>query len=81
MAAKYQEYMNIELKAGQIICLEPAITKVDRFGVPSGDGWSWKTRNGHKSAQFEEMIEVLPDGYRILTSHLKEEHEIYLNRK
>jgi methionyl aminopeptidase len=78
MATEYQKYMDVELKAGQIICLEPAITRGDRFGEPGANGWVWKTRNGQKSCLFEEMIEVLPDGYKILTSHLKEEQEKYL---
>ncbi len=79
-AAQYQKYMEVTLEAGQIICLEPALTKGDRFGRPDENGWTWRTRNNQKSAIFEEMIEVLPDGYRILTTHLKEEHENYLNK-
>jgi methionyl aminopeptidase len=73
MAAQYQKYMDVELKAGQIICLEPALTRGDRFGEPMDNGWTWRTRNGQKNAMFEEMVEVLPEGYRILTSHLKED--------
>jgi methionyl aminopeptidase len=71
MAEEYQKYMNVELKAGQIICLEPALTRGDRFGMPSENGWTWTTRNQAKSALFEHMIRVLDDGYEILTSHIE----------
>lgn len=49
MAKEYQKYMGTELKAGQIICLEPALTRGDRFGIPTDNGWTWKTRNKAKS--------------------------------
>lgn len=81
LAEQYQKFMDVKLEAGQIICLEPALTKVDRFGMPMDNGWTWCTKNKQKSAQFEEMVEVLPDGFRILTSHLKEEHGKYTAKK
>lgn len=71
MAEQYQKYMEVELKAGQIICLEPALTRGDRFGKPDENGWTWVTRNGAKSALFEHMVRVLDDGYEILTSHIE----------
>lgn len=70
-ATEYQKYMEVELQAGQIICLEPALTKGDRFGVPDKNGWTWRTRNGAKSATFEHMVLVKDDGYEILTSHIE----------
>jgi len=78
--AQYQKYLDVELKAGQVVCLEPAITKRDQVGKQMENKWTFRTRDGSKSALFEEMIEVLPDGYRILTSHLKEEQEKYLKK-
>jgi methionyl aminopeptidase len=70
LAMQYQQYMEVELKAGQIICLEPALTRGDRFGVPSDNGWTWVTRNGAKSALFEHMVLVKDDGYEVLTTHI-----------
>jgi methionyl aminopeptidase len=71
MAAEYQKYMNIELRAGQIICLEPALTRRDRFGVQSPNKWTFTTRDGSKSALFEHMVRVLEDGYEVLTTHIE----------
>lgn len=70
-AKEYQKYLDIELKAGQIICLEPALTKYDKFGMPTENRWTFVTKDGSKSAMFEHMVEVLPDGYKILTSHIE----------
>jgi methionyl aminopeptidase len=81
LAEMYQKYLGVELQAGQIICLEPALTRGDRFGRPDENGWTWRTRNHQKSAIFEEMILVKDDSFEILTSHLKEEHEKYFTRK
>ncbi len=81
MAKEYQKYREVELKAGQIICLEPALTKGDRFGELTDNGWTWRTRSGQKSCLFEEMILVKDDGFEILTSHLKEEQEKYLSKE
>ncbi len=80
-AEQYQKYLEVRLEAGQIICLEPILTKGDRFGMPSDNGWTWRTRSHAKAAMFEEMILVKDDGYEILTSHLKEEHEKYFSHK
>ncbi len=71
LAEQYQKYMEVKLEAGQIICLEPALTRGDRFGKPDENGWTWVTRNGAKSALFEHMVLVLDDGYEILTSHVE----------
>ncbi|MDP9311502.1 MAG: hypothetical protein M3R24_11580 [Chloroflexota bacterium] len=71
LAEQYQKYMEVELKAGQIICLEPILTKGDRFGTPDQNGWTWRTRNQAKAAMFEHMCLVKDDGYEILTSHIE----------
>lgn len=58
------------LKAGQVICLEPMLTKgKDRRGKLLDDGWTLITENGKRSAMFEHMILVKEDGYEILTDH------------
>lgn len=70
---RYLEYFGDKtLEAGQVICLEPMVTFKDEAGYLHQDGWSYLTRDGKASVMFEHMIEVLPDGYRILTSHFDE---------
>ena len=79
---KYQKLMDVELKAGQVICLEPMITYQDKWGFVDPDtGWAYRTRDGKKSAMFEEMVLVKDDGYEILTTHLKDEHAFYLRKQ
>ena len=58
------------LEIGQVICLEPMLTYRDQSGYMSNDGWTFKTRDGRKSAFFEHMIRVTPDGHEVLTSHI-----------
>ena len=57
------------LKAGQVICIEPMLTKKDPQGRPVGDGWGLVTRDGSNSAMFEHMVLVKDDGYEVLTDH------------
>ena len=82
MVEKYQKLMDVELKTGQVICLEPMLTYSDPWGwVDSNTGWTAKTRDGKNSAMFEEMILVKDDGFEILTTHLKDEHAFYLRKR
>lgn len=65
-----KEYMSEKLQAGRILCLEPIITNgKDQWGQIDQNGWELRTRDGAKSAYFEHMIKILPDGYEILTTH------------
>ena len=63
---------DMELRTGMIICIEPHITFKDKYGYRTPDGWSMKTRDGKASAFFEHMVEVMPEGYNILTNHIVE---------
>ncbi len=60
------------LVEGDVICLEPMITHKDKLGYQDKDGWTHKTRDGRKSAFFENMIRVTSLGAEVLTSHIKE---------
>lgn len=66
---EYEKFMSRTLEAGQILCLEPCITEGDPFGQIDDNGWVLKTRDGAKSAMFEHMIKITPDGHEILTTH------------
>ena len=65
-------YPEVRLSAGQVICLEPMLTYKDETGYIGPDGWTVRTRDGKNSAFFEHMVEVLPEGYQILTNHFNE---------
>lgn len=60
-----------ELKVGQMICIEPTLTKLDRIGVRMIDGWTFKTRDGSNAAMFEHQLRVTQDGCEILTDHIQ----------
>lgn len=67
---KYREEFKVTtLPAGMIVCIETVITFKDKFGLQLPNGWEWSTRDGKAGAMFEHMIEVLPGGYKILTTH------------
>ena len=61
------------LVEGDVICLEPTLTYKDKFGYRDKDGWTHRTRDGRKSAFFENMIRVTSLGGEVLTSHIKGE--------
>lgn len=66
----YEKLMEVKLEAGKIVCLEPCVTNgKDKWGQIDEDGWEFRTKDGAKSAMFEHMIKILPDGYEILTNH------------
>lgn len=69
----FEKHMSTQLKAGQIICLEPCVTNgKDAYGIKDEkSGWTWYTQDRANSAMFEHMIRVLPDGYEILTNHFE----------
>lgn len=68
----HERFMDIELKTGMTVCLEPMVTFSDSWGViDSQTGWEFKTRDGKKSAMFEHMIKVTDDGHEILTTHFE----------
>ncbi len=55
------------LKAGQIITVEPLVNAGGEYAVHMDDGWTVKTADGSKSAQWEHMVLVKEDGFEILT--------------
>lgn len=57
------------LKVGEVYCIEPAITRNDPYGVRLEGGWGMATRDGKKSAMFEHMVKITPNGAEILTTH------------
>lgn len=70
---EYKEKDNIPtLYEGQIICIEPYLTRKDAFGYLDDDGWTLRTRDRKKSVFFEEMILVTSVGFEILTTHISE---------
>ncbi len=56
-------------KVGQVVCIEPHVSYKDWIGKLDNDGWTIKTRDGKNSVMFEHMVEIMKDGYKILTSH------------
>lgn len=58
------------LVAGEIICIEPMVTRRVPLGKIDPDGWTVRQTDGRKVAMFEHMILVKEDGYEILTSHI-----------
>jgi methionyl aminopeptidase len=68
---EYEKYMDIVLKEGQRICLEPMLTFKDRYGIKAADGWTWITRDRKNSAMFEHMMQITKDGCQVLTTHIE----------
>lgn len=65
---KSNQYANI--KIGEIYCVEPLVTNgYDDIGVLAPDGWTVITRDMAKTAMFECMVEVTPNGPVKLTNH------------
>lgn len=59
-----------ELKAGQILCIEPMMTSgKDNLGGTDPNGWTFWTHDGKPSVVFEHMVEVQENGAKILTDH------------
>lgn len=60
-----------ELKAGEVYCVEPMITRgKDGMGMCiDADGWTFVTMDGKESAFFEHMVEITEKGPKILTTH------------
>ena len=55
------------MKPGMIFTVEPMINVGNCFTIKDEDGWSVRTLDGSKSAQFEHTILVTEKGYEILT--------------
>ena len=59
--------MGTVLKTGMTIAVEPMATMGDWRVVVDPDGWTIRTRDGSKSAHFEETLLITEDGVEILT--------------
>jgi len=56
-----------KLKAGMVIAIEPMLNEGSKHIVLDGDGWTYKTADGSRSAHFEHTLVVTKDGAEILT--------------
>ncbi len=59
--------MGSVLKTGMTIAVEPMATLGDWRVVVDPDGWTIRTRDGSKSAHFEDTLLITEDGVEILT--------------
>jgi methionyl aminopeptidase len=55
------------LKSGMTICIEPIATLGSEDIYMERDGWSLRTRDSSKAAQFEHTLLITDDGCEILT--------------
>lgn len=55
------------LVPGMTICIEPIITKGQRFTKILNDGWTAVTRDGSLACQVEHTVLITPNGPEILT--------------
>ncbi len=59
-----------ELQEGMILAIEPIISSGDWRIKLLDDGWTFQTKDGSDTSQFEETVLVTADGPIILTNHL-----------
>ena len=57
----------MRLLEGMVLALEPMVTAGKPHVVLSKDEWTWKTKDGSRSAHFEHTLVVTKDGARLLT--------------
>jgi len=62
-----KEDSGIEIKEGMVLALEPMLTCGTKDVVLSSNGYTYKTKDGKKSAHFEHTIAITEDGPIILT--------------
>jgi methionyl aminopeptidase len=63
----FRKEKGIELKPGMIITIEPIISEGSGEVVLSDDGWTYKTVDGARCAQFEHTIVITDGDPEILT--------------
>ena len=56
-----------KLEAGMVIAIEPMINEGSPAVFVADDDWTYKTRDGKRSAHFEHTIVITEDGPEILT--------------
>lgn len=57
----------LELKAGMVIAIEPMLNEGGAAVVLDADGYTYRTKDGSRSAHFEHTVVVLERGVAILT--------------
>ncbi|OGF51845.1 type I methionyl aminopeptidase [Candidatus Giovannonibacteria bacterium RIFCSPLOWO2_02_FULL_43_11b] len=55
------------LKENMVIAIEPMVTEGNYELYLAEDGWTWKTKDGSRSAHFEHTIVVTKNGAEVLT--------------
>lgn len=56
-----------KLKAGMVLALEPMLNEGTKHIKLDTDGWTYKTKDGKRSAHFEHTVVVTKNGVEILT--------------
>jgi len=56
-----------KLKAGMVLALEPMLNEGSKHIKLDADGWTYRTKDGKRSAHFEHTVVVAKDGAEILT--------------
>jgi methionyl aminopeptidase len=57
----------IELQAGMVFTIEPMINQGTNEAEALADGWTVRTRDGGRSAQFEHMVAITENGPEVLS--------------
>jgi methionyl aminopeptidase len=56
-----------EVRAGMVFTIEPMLNMGSAETETLRDGWTVRTRDGQRSAQFEHMVAITEHGAEILT--------------
>jgi methionyl aminopeptidase len=59
----------LRIVAGMVFTLEPALSLGSGRLVPGEDGWSWRTEDAARAAQFEHTLAVFRDRTEVLTEN------------
>jgi methionyl aminopeptidase len=59
----------LRIVPGMVFTLEPALSLGCGRLVPGGDGWSWRTEDAARAAQFEHTLAVFRDRTEVLTAN------------
>ena len=62
-----KRYYDLKLKSGMVLAIEPMINEGSYQVKIENNGWVFKTRDGKRSAHYENTVLVTDNGYEILT--------------
>lgn len=62
-----KSYLDIKIKNGTTLALEPMVNEGSFEIVLGNDGWTFRTKDGNLSAHFEDTVLVTENGAEILT--------------